>query len=743
MDASVAPLSIPLLGFSEARLKVWWALCEQKGVCSSSPATLKQANGYMDSFMEIWKDDLGFIAVHKSVGSHYTLKKPAVLAVRPSGDVPLNTDEEKAAKEKSLALVQEMEALKVGELVPVGTPMWKMSELTDYWGYYGTDEIVLDVDSVFHQFADILLYMVVGEEAKPKVRSAMARARKLSKTLQTAAIMKHVRSAIKGPEFRQYKTRAEERLSEFTTMIDLDSDDGLVREAAFGAVLPTLILEAQHVAGIFAQQLDDEMVMSGYQALVQHYLPDAKPLEKSTILLLDHKVALPLARCRHETALLDSAEVIKQMILFDMEEQVQQGQALSSVGKAEDEDTAGKGRGLTKGEMSELTLVRSHVLWGTFVSQLAVVRARSSDPLDIVQLQLDSGLPIVRRNFMCMVTLTSHAPWDFLLNHRMAKKAEYGRLQKYMGRELMRDETGVVPDIHQNWLAPLWLIKLLDAGSFSEINFEQLHAEIQEVLGVPLPADDVQWFSHQNRYGNVKYLDEAMELGVTTLVAWGVESEDVFRGSFKEMVTRHKKKLKMSFTLKPEPRRAFLTDEFFGVWPTFAVGMQDAEANFRAFMAMSPSQIMVTGSVTAVTKSLKPFVPEDSQYHKMVERAQEEQALLMKNRRQNPSYYNEGYVVPNDPVDGYNLDNTSSKSSPGKAKSKSVSFGSMGSNSTLRSQGGFSWDPSGTGSWHGGVYTLVHPNVVHRGASLGHITPTVASGGCALRAHYPHRGRCG
>ena len=76
----------------------------------------------------------------------------------------------------------------------------------------------------------------------------------------------------------------------------------------------------------------------------------------------------------------------------------------------------------------------------------------------------------------------------------MAKKTEYSKLQKYMGRELMRDETGVVPDIHQNLLAPLGLIKLLDAGAFSKINFEQLHAEIQEVLGVPLPAEDVKWF---------------------------------------------------------------------------------------------------------------------------------------------------------------------------------------------------------------------------------------------------------
>ena len=36
-----------------------------------------------------------------------------------------------------------------------------------------------------------------------------------------------------------------------------------------------------------------------------------------------------------------------------------------------------------------------------------------------------------------------------------------GYLALVMGRELMRDETGVIPDIHQNWLAPLWLIKLL------------------------------------------------------------------------------------------------------------------------------------------------------------------------------------------------------------------------------------------------------------------------------------------
>ena len=93
MDAPVASLSIPLLGFSEARLKVWWALCEQKGFCSMAPSTLKEANGYSDSFMELWKNGLGFIGIHKSAGSHFTLKKPAILQVRPGGEVPLHTDE--------------------------------------------------------------------------------------------------------------------------------------------------------------------------------------------------------------------------------------------------------------------------------------------------------------------------------------------------------------------------------------------------------------------------------------------------------------------------------------------------------------------------------------------------------------------------------------------------------------------------------------------------------------------------
>ena len=72
-------------------------------------------------------------------------------------------DADNAKHAKALAVVQEMGALRMGDsdLVPVCTPMTKMAELTDYWGYYGSDAVVLDRESVFFQVADILLFMVV------------------------------------------------------------------------------------------------------------------------------------------------------------------------------------------------------------------------------------------------------------------------------------------------------------------------------------------------------------------------------------------------------------------------------------------------------------------------------------------------------------------------------------------------------------------------------------------------------
>ena len=94
--------------------------------------------------------------------------------MHPGGLAPPWTEEEIAGKAKVLAVVREMEALKVGDLVPVCTPMSKMAELTDYWGYYGSDDVVLNQSSVFFQVADILLFMVgTGEESKLKAKSAI------------------------------------------------------------------------------------------------------------------------------------------------------------------------------------------------------------------------------------------------------------------------------------------------------------------------------------------------------------------------------------------------------------------------------------------------------------------------------------------------------------------------------------------------------------------------------------------
>ena len=65
----------------------------------------------MDQFMELLKNELGFIAIHNTTGSHFTTKPPAVLPVHPGGEVAPWTEADKSKHAKSLAVVQEMEAL--------------------------------------------------------------------------------------------------------------------------------------------------------------------------------------------------------------------------------------------------------------------------------------------------------------------------------------------------------------------------------------------------------------------------------------------------------------------------------------------------------------------------------------------------------------------------------------------------------------------------------------------------------
>ena len=173
-----------------------------------------------------------------------------------------------------------------------------------------------------------------------------------------------------------------------------------------------------------------------------------------------------------------------------------------------------------------------------------------------------SGLPTVRRFFLCMVNIKADFPWDFLANYRLAKRSEFGMLQLFLGREMLRDATGTVPEMHSGWKAPSFFVKSLVDNKASSINWEWVYVIVRDVTGVPIPRHTVSGFTDNAGYTDVEWLDEVADIGSTILQAWGVDDKDSQEGSFRSVVARHKRFLKMASTLKAAPKDTFLTNEF-------------------------------------------------------------------------------------------------------------------------------------------------------------------------------------
>ena len=109
------------------------------------------------------------------------------------------------------------------------------------------------------------------------------------------------------------------------------------------------------------------------------------------------------------------------------------------------------------------------------------------------------------------------------------------------------------------------------------------------------------------------WLDEVADIGSTVLQAWGVADKDKLQRPFRSIVGRHKRALKMSSTLHAAPKDTFLlTNEFYGAWPILIAALQSQKDNYASFIAMSPAQIVLAGSMVEVAHSLLPYVPSDS-----------------------------------------------------------------------------------------------------------------------------------
>ena len=237
-------------------------------------------------------------------------------------------------------------------------------------------------------------------------------------------------------------------------------------------------------------------------------------------------------------------------------------------------------------------------------------------------------------------------PWDFLANCRLAKRSEFGMLQLFPGREMRRDVTGMVPEmhsVHSGWKAPSFFVKALVENTANSINWEWVYAIVRDVTGVPIPRHTVSRFTDDARYTGVDWLAEVADIGSTVLQAWGVDNKDKLQGSFRSILGRHKRALKMSSKLKVAPKGTFLTNEFYGAWPILSAALQSQKDNYASFVAMSPAQIVITGSTVDVTRSLRPYVPNDSVHHQMASRAAKEEASMMQHRLQLPHFYNVGH----------------------------------------------------------------------------------------------------
>ena len=120
--------------------------------------------------------------------------------------------------------------------------------------------------------------------------------------------------------------------------------------------------------------------------------------------------------------------------------------------------------------------MRSHNLWGHFVRRwtlLTNMNALTAES-DYVELQLKAGLSYVRKQLYCQVNVAAAAgiPCKYLLDHRFANVKDFKQGQRYLGRVMMLQTDGAIPDIWEGWEAPAKLVQQLVEGKITEINFE-------------------------------------------------------------------------------------------------------------------------------------------------------------------------------------------------------------------------------------------------------------------------------
>ena len=208
-------------------------------------------------------------------------------------------EENHDAEDELRRRAQFFEQMLVRHFVSVGDSLEPIADLIDYWGPYIKIENRIAAEGNFQEVCSIPYDIVNDEVLRANTSSALSKARR-KPSLLLATVAAKIKRALKTQDYRRYAQEQDDRVEEFCTMVDLDSSDLEVRQAAFRGVLPTILRGNEVMSPIFERASDDEAVWYAYEWLLKHFLKAEDPMSYMSAVALGHAVRTAVGVCRSE-----------------------------------------------------------------------------------------------------------------------------------------------------------------------------------------------------------------------------------------------------------------------------------------------------------------------------------------------------------------------------------------------------------------------------------------------------------
>ena len=637
----------------ETYAMVWAELRHQCGE-ETAPTTVKELNA---TIKKVRDASMATALQVSQPNDIFDAQLPGVVRAGVIADTVEGFEDENARNDTAFDRAQNFENISVATICGANGEMEPVADFLDFVGPCDVNEKRIEVSGVFQSVVGMVLEIARNEQTV-RAREGSAMTLMLDRKGETAldAAVVILRRALRKQDVRSYELRDEKRLYELSAMLDLGSSNERVREAAFIYVLPAMVKHYGPLKAFFGDEPNTGKMFETFKEMCKLFLPETTAAEMITVAQLSKVIASPMKKLENVKDKLELRDATAKMSwLLTMKKSTEEAMRAAPVTAEKAAETVddGRGRAFTKQEVREFDQLQAHQLWGKFARLVTKLRAEGGKDMDFVQAQLVSGIPVVRKQLFCEVKAGSHSIMTFLRSFRMARKKDVTIIQQYVGSAMTRGE--IVPMALTGFMASVTLCEQLVAGRVSMINFECAVADLRAALGEPIRKRDVDSFTDLNRYSNLKYIDDVIDLGTKILKAWGWEGSSEMTtqelgvvgnpASFNLLLRRHKSELRLADTLADAPRENRLGNKSYGAFPILLRAMTDAEQNYIRFHDTSPAQIMPESDenedhTTGVTCKLIPFIPDNSKYFEMVKVADHMRKDMVARSQEVPYLYN-------------------------------------------------------------------------------------------------------